>query len=195
MISKTIAEIVRSSPIVSLRCHIRNALLTWLLGLCAREWWQRERLFELGLQEAGMEAAPGDLIILGDVDEIPRPEALMALKRFGFEAVHNCAAMEADLFYYSYSLYSGVWKAGPKVCHLAMAAQMHSAHSTGAKTGNLNVKHLRQSATASMHSVSCEPALCYHVSTLLTICWPKNSCQRGDACKDGPAVLYRLHTF
>ncbi len=75
-----------------------------------------------------MEAAPGDLIILGDVDEIPRPEALMALKRFGFEAVHNCAAMEADLFYYSYSLYSGVWKAGPKVCHLAMAAQMHSAH-------------------------------------------------------------------
>ncbi len=61
------------------------------------------------------EARRGDLFILGDVDEIPRPAALSALRRCHFEAAHNCAAMESDMFYYSYSLYSGVWKAGPKV--------------------------------------------------------------------------------
>ncbi|BDA47606.1 probable beta-1,4-mannosyl-glycoprotein 4-beta-N-acetylglucosaminyltransferase [Coccomyxa sp. Obi] len=76
-----------------------------------REWWQREQLFERGLGEARR----GDLFVLGDVDEIPRPAALRALRRCRFEAAHNCAAMESDMFYYSYSLYSGVWKAGPKV--------------------------------------------------------------------------------
>lgn len=49
------------------------------------------------------------------MDEIPRPAALRELRRCRFEAAHNCAALESDMFYYSYSLYSGVWKAGPKV--------------------------------------------------------------------------------
>ena len=71
---------------------------------------------------AGREARRGDLFIMGDVDEIPRPDALRALKQCGFDAQHNCAAMESDLFYYSYSLYSGVWNAGPKVRALPLTA-------------------------------------------------------------------------
>jgi len=57
----------------------------------------------------------GDLIVLGDVDEIPRPEMLRALRTCPFEQRHNCANLDGSYFYYSYSGYAGDWKAGPKV--------------------------------------------------------------------------------
>jgi len=57
----------------------------------------------------------GDLIVLGDVDEIPRPEILRALRTCPFEQRHNCANLDGSYFYYSYSGYAGDWKAGPKV--------------------------------------------------------------------------------
>lgn len=75
---------------------------------------------------AGSGARPGDLFIMGDVDEIPRPGALRALKQCSFDGLHNCAVMEADFFYYSYSLYSGVWRAGPKVRALPLAGEVTS---------------------------------------------------------------------
>ena len=57
----------------------------------------------------------GDLVILGDVDEIPRPAVLRALRTCPFQARHNCANLDGSFFYYSYSGYAGDWKAGPKV--------------------------------------------------------------------------------
>ena len=60
-------------------------------------------------------AVSGDLIVLGDVDEIPRPEMLRALRTCPFEQRHNCANLDGSYFYYSYSGYAGDWKAGPKV--------------------------------------------------------------------------------
>lgn len=86
-----------------------------MCGCSSREWWQREQLFERGLQVEGSEAQRGDLFIMGDVDEIPRPAALRALRHCDFDVRHNCATLESDMFYYSYSWYTGVWKAGPKV--------------------------------------------------------------------------------
>ena len=61
------------------------------------------------------QAMDGDLVILGDVDEIPRPEVLRALRTCPFQAHHNCANLDGSFFYYSYSGYAGDWKAGPKV--------------------------------------------------------------------------------
>ena len=63
----------------------------------------------------GAHARRGDLIILGDVDEIPRPETLAALRACPFEGKHNCANLDGSFFYYSYSGYAGEWLAGPKV--------------------------------------------------------------------------------
>ena len=63
----------------------------------------------------GDPCAAGDLIILGDVDEIPRPETLAALRACPFEGKHNCANLDGSFFYYSYSGYAGEWLAGPKV--------------------------------------------------------------------------------
>jgi hypothetical protein len=63
----------------------------------------------------GAHARWGDLIILGDVDEIPRPETLAALRACPFEGKHNCANLDGSFFYYSYSGYAGEWLAGPKV--------------------------------------------------------------------------------
>lgn len=77
-----------------------------------REWWQRDWLWKEGV---GAHARRGDLIILGDVDEIPRPETLAALRACPFEGKHNCANLDGSFFYYSYSGYAGEWLAGPKV--------------------------------------------------------------------------------
>ena len=70
----------------------------------------------------------GDLVILGDVDEIPRPEALRALRSCPFRGRHNCANLDGSFFYYSYSGYAGDWKAGPKAsapCILHVAYSFH----------------------------------------------------------------------
>lgn len=54
--------------------------------------------------------------MLSDVDEIPRPHAVRALRKCDFAAAgHNCAALEGVFFYYSYSQKAGEWKAAPKV--------------------------------------------------------------------------------
>ena len=64
-------------------------------------------------------------MILGDVDEIPRPEVLRALRTCPFQAQHNCANLDGSFFYYSYSGYAGDWKAGPKVSAPCCARQTH----------------------------------------------------------------------
>jgi hypothetical protein len=106
----------KSQAIAGLYGQVSNpqSLLKFSLfrSLC-REWWQREWLWKEGV---GAHARQGDLIILGDVDEIPRPETLAALRACPFQAKHNCANLDGSFFYYSYSGYAGEWLAGPKVC-------------------------------------------------------------------------------
>ena len=71
----------------------------------------------------------GDLVVLGDIDEIPRPEALRALRSCPFQARHNCANLDGAFFYYSYSGYAGDWKAGPKVTSmLCLLCTSHPLH-------------------------------------------------------------------
>lgn len=63
-----------------------------------------------GLQQPGKEARSKDLIITGDVDEIPRAAAVAALRRCAWVNQadrHNCAALEGPFFYFSYTNYAG----------------------------------------------------------------------------------------
>ncbi|BDA40413.1 probable beta-1,4-mannosyl-glycoprotein 4-beta-N-acetylglucosaminyltransferase [Coccomyxa sp. Obi] len=83
-----------------------------------KEWYHREMLFEKGLSVRGREARPGDLIISGDLDEIPRPAAVQALRGCEWAlqpGYHDCAVLEGAFFYYSFSWYAGEWSPGPKV--------------------------------------------------------------------------------
>ncbi len=78
-----------------------------------REWYHREMLFEKGLSVRGREARPGDLIISGDLDEIPRPAAVQALRSCEWvlqPGYHDCAVLEGSFFYYSFSWYAGMHK-------------------------------------------------------------------------------------
>jgi beta-1,4-mannosyl-glycoprotein beta-1,4-N-acetylglucosaminyltransferase len=80
-----------------------------------REWYHREMLFEKGLAVKSREARPGDLIIMGDLDEIPRPAAVQALRKCEWTVqpgAHDCVVLEGSFFYYSYSWYAGAWLAG-----------------------------------------------------------------------------------
>ena len=75
-----------------------------------REWYHREMLFEKGLAVKGSEAREGDLIISGDLDEIPRPAAVQALRSCEWRVqpgAHDCAVLEGSFFYYSFSWYAG----------------------------------------------------------------------------------------
>lgn len=75
-----------------------------------REWFHREMQFAAGLHVKGREAHRGDLIIQGDVDEIPRPEAVQALRSCEWElkdGYDDCAVLEGPFFYFSYSWYAG----------------------------------------------------------------------------------------
>jgi hypothetical protein len=63
-----------------------------------------------GLHQEGREARNGDLIISGDLDEVPKPEAVAALRRchWGRQAErHNCASLESSMYYFSYANYAG----------------------------------------------------------------------------------------
>ncbi len=75
-----------------------------------REWDHREHLFKEGLHAEGREARHGDLIISGDVDEIPKAAAVAALRRCEWPRLpehHYCAALEGSFFYFSYANYAG----------------------------------------------------------------------------------------
>jgi beta-1,4-mannosyl-glycoprotein beta-1,4-N-acetylglucosaminyltransferase len=66
----------------------------------AREYAQRNRLAD-GVREA----APDDLVLLSDVDEIPRSEILQAAKRSP-PAAHEVICLELRMFYYFLNLES-----------------------------------------------------------------------------------------
>ncbi|KAK9812905.1 hypothetical protein WJX72_005596 [[Myrmecia] bisecta] len=66
-----------------------------------REWFQRQSLVK-GLQVPGKHIETGDIIMLSDLDEIPRPEVVRALKVC--DSVPDKMALEATLAIYSFSL-------------------------------------------------------------------------------------------
>lgn len=119
-----------------------------------REWWQREQLWERGVAPR---ATPRDMVITGDLDEIPRPKTLRALRNCPITGRHNCASLEGSFFYYSYSGYAGDWKAGPKVwlvsyhCHANIALDQpsrvcvtpghYARHCEGSSTRLLPAQH------------------------------------------------------
>ena len=79
-----------------------------------------------GLHQPGREAQFHDLIISGDVDEIPKAEAVAALRRCEWPKRpdhHNCAAMEGSFFYFSYANYAG------GLCAHALGCGEHIKHS------------------------------------------------------------------
>jgi beta-1,4-mannosyl-glycoprotein beta-1,4-N-acetylglucosaminyltransferase len=80
-----------------------------LLSGC-REWYLREELFGRGFTFEGREISRGDLFIFGDVDEIPKPEAIRALRKCSWQVLpgkQDCAAMEGSFHYFSFSWYAG----------------------------------------------------------------------------------------
>ena len=81
-------------------------------GCSCRDWWQQEQLWERGVAPR---ANRGDLVILGEVDMIPRTDALEGLCGCQFEAKNDCAIMEGTTFQYSYSSYVGPQAGGSKV--------------------------------------------------------------------------------
>ncbi|CAK0788020.1 hypothetical protein CVIRNUC_011242 [Coccomyxa viridis] len=83
-----------------------------------KERHHREMLFEMGLKYPGKEAQIGDLIMSGDLDEVPKAEPVRAVKHCVWEpkeGMDECVALEGSYFYFSYSWYAGEWSAGPRV--------------------------------------------------------------------------------
>jgi beta-1,4-mannosyl-glycoprotein beta-1,4-N-acetylglucosaminyltransferase len=64
----------------------------------AKEKHQRNALFEVGLPEAHPQ--PGDIIIVADLDEIPKPAFVAALKQCS--GAQYPLSMQASLRYYSF---------------------------------------------------------------------------------------------
>ena len=57
-------------------------------------------LTQEGLRQEGREARHGDIIISGDLDEVPKPEAVAALRRCEWARQperNNCVALEASM--------------------------------------------------------------------------------------------------
>ena len=82
-----------------------------------------------GLRQEDREARHGDIIISGDLDEVPKPEAVEALRRCGWArqpGCDNCAALEASMYYYSYSNYAGGIAKPPSVIHFACGMHCNS---------------------------------------------------------------------
>lgn len=76
-----------------------------------REWAHREIMFRRGFKVKGKEARlNNDLFMFGDVDEIPKPEAVRAIRNCAWKVLpekDDCAALEGSFFYFSYSWYAG----------------------------------------------------------------------------------------
>ncbi|CAL5225162.1 g7943 [Coccomyxa viridis] len=82
------------------------------------EWYHRETLFREGLHQPGKEVQTGDLVMSGDLDEIPKAEAVRALKHCEWEAkpgMDDCVALEGSISYFAYSWVAGARNAGPRV--------------------------------------------------------------------------------
>ena len=73
----------------------------------AKEAFQRHRVFAEGLHQAGKEIQPGDIVTTTDVDEIPRPDVLLALKTCS--GYPSDMKLECQIAYYSFGLEGGSW--------------------------------------------------------------------------------------
>ncbi|MCJ1425604.1 hypothetical protein MMC29_003504 [Sticta canariensis] len=77
-----------------------------------RENYHRRSLFTKGLTHPGREARDGDIVIMSDLDEIPKPDTLAALK--GSDGYPKLVALECPVCYYSFANEGPSWSA-PKI--------------------------------------------------------------------------------
>ena len=85
-----------SSKIVHIILDVLSGNSTW-----EREASHRNALLDLGLHQPGKEARRGDIVIMSDVDEIPRSAVVVAMKKCP-EIRGRVVVLELGFFYYSY---------------------------------------------------------------------------------------------
>lgn len=76
-------------------------------GPWERENFQRRVIFQLGLAQPGREAREGDLVILSDLDEIPKPDVISALR--GNSGQPRVISLVCPVSYYSFANEGGLW--------------------------------------------------------------------------------------
>lgn len=86
----------------SLIAKIKYIVLDTLEGkdAWAKETYQRNALFDVGLKTA--QAAEGDIIMVADCDEIPKPSFLLALKHC--QGAQYPLSMQSTIRYYAYDM-------------------------------------------------------------------------------------------
>ena len=134
---------------------LHHVVLTTLQGsdAWARERYQRDSLFTRALDSLPQSARPrtGDIIMLGDADEIPKPHALYAFKHC--QGIRFPVAMQAVLQYYSFDRYSKTLWQNPKAALYPVegftASTLRTAHEHGS---SLKVEGMPNS---SWHCSSC----------------------------------------
>ena len=86
-----------SEQIIHIVLHKLDGHHTW-----EKETFHRRQVFAVGLHQIGKEVQPGDIVILSDLDEIPKPQVLMALK--ACSGYPSSMALECPGVYYSFGL-------------------------------------------------------------------------------------------
>lgn len=76
-----------------------------------KEHYQRDSLFTIALKQSGVQAQNGDILLLSDADEIPKPHFLQALRLCNFQYP---LVMLSNLNYYAFNLVGRPWGAGPR---------------------------------------------------------------------------------
>lgn len=89
----------------------RDKLMIVNVGITGRDAWAREECQRNWIGTAVKAfAQPSDLVIISDVDEIPRREIVDWLpEALRFDQYVDGVQLEMDMFYYSMNLYKGKW--------------------------------------------------------------------------------------
>lgn len=91
-----------SEQIIHVVLHHLEGHSTW-----EREAYHRRQLFAVGLHQPGKEVQPEDIVISSDLDEIPRPKVLMALK--ACTGYPRGMALVCPIAYYSFGMEGASW--------------------------------------------------------------------------------------
>jgi beta-1,4-mannosyl-glycoprotein beta-1,4-N-acetylglucosaminyltransferase len=82
-------------------------------GAWAKETFQRNSMLHIALNRSGILPHPGDIFLISDLDEIPKPEFVRAMKLCS--GISYPASLASSLHYYSFNLDKGEpWTMGPR---------------------------------------------------------------------------------
>jgi beta-1,4-mannosyl-glycoprotein beta-1,4-N-acetylglucosaminyltransferase len=92
-------------------------------GPWEKETYQRNQLLQLGLASSGFKPEPDDVFIVSDLDEIPKPDFVRAMKTC--EGIKYPAALLSHYHYYSFD-YKGdyEWDMGPRALTARQSANL-----------------------------------------------------------------------